>query len=146
MTIVRFRDCLRRNGSDMDASIQVIILLSLVIECPAAIEKVALVARVSERYSEASLGQGGNILEVGINFREPEAAAEAAISNEQETSVPLGRQPQFEGHLIRPGMQGSHVAQHVAVCNRIGLRRRGYNRGIRARNRLNGGWGAVHGS
>src|SRR5215467_4086390 len=129
----------------MHPSKEVIILLSLVIECPAAIKKVALVAGVSECYGEASLGQRGKVLEVRINFREAEAAAEAAISNEQETSVPWGRQAQLKVPVTSTTIHGGYVAQPVAVGDRVRLWCSRYDCRIERKDRLNGGLRTVHG-
>ncbi len=49
---------LSRNRADMYPSVQVIVLLGLIIERPAAVEEVALMPGVGEGDREACLGQG----------------------------------------------------------------------------------------
>ena len=130
----------------MHSSKQEIVLLGLIIERPAAVEKVALMPRVREGDREACLREERKIFEVRINFRKAEAAPEAPIANEQKPLVPFGGQAQFEVHLVGPRMYGSHVAKDITVRNRIGLSCSRDDRGVWGRNRLNDGLGTVHGS
>ena len=62
----------------MHSSKQVIILLGLLIERPAAVEKVALMPSIGKRDRKACLCERGKIYEVR-KTREAEAATEAAI-------------------------------------------------------------------
>ena len=61
-------------------------------------------AGVSKCNRKARLSQIRDGLEVREDFWETEVAPKAAVPNEKKSSIPFGRECEFEIHLIRPWM------------------------------------------